>query len=329
MFGTLRKALFVALVLTCLVVAPATTQARGTDTAQTVIATQSGRLTLNGVKFLPIMWQASTTCPDKTTIDQLVNMGVTGAEHDLLGCNGAGDDPATLHAALAGRLWWYERSDMQQLQGLPEMVDWQANNATFYTDGQTMVGCGSKTTTALYAKLVPMVRVEQVVYQVLARENLGPTYTNCLNGSRLAALFWTAMVAGADGFEYSTNLPWDNKQQFDVTTEVQSEAKVLAAQLAVLQPALVAAPVGYRIKGSTTVKATVRRQGNTTYLVAVNTGSTPATMTFTIPSIKSTVASLPWEHRNVKVVKRTLSDKFAPLAVHIYKFLPAKKTKKK
>jgi hypothetical protein len=318
--GNIKR--FAALCFLCLVVAGVTAKAEANPT-QSVVTSRNGWLELDDKRFFPIMWQASTLCPDRQTVDSLVvGLGVNFIEHQDLGCNSSDMSTlvADLHAALDGRAWWYERTPhwRQRLQGLPELVDWQAD-AQFFYDAESLQNCIAKSTASTYTEAKAELSAGAVIFTIALQDYLTPSYANCLDSRRLTALFYTGIVAGARAIEYSTDYRWNSQKPFVVTSELQQQAKKLAAQLKTLTPVLMAPVASIRLRGSSAVKVVARRFNGGTYVIAVNTSGSAQRATITVGRASSRRAEVMWERRRLSVVRKTFTDRFAPLRVHVYK----------
>ncbi len=103
--------------------------------------------------------------------------------------------------------------------------------------------------------------------------------------------------------------------------EMWSWMKSIAGEVRFLTPALLSA----NAPGSWTAEpsglhATLKRKGNTCWMLAANPGSSTCTATFTVNGAGSKELSALFEGRKLKMSHGTFRDNFAPLAVHVYEW---------
>lgn len=301
--------------------APATVTARG------------NKILLNGQPFFPIMVGAFT-CPDQEFVRNVSLLGTSIL--DFVGGTGCGGDrtltPAErvqkMHTLLNGQVWWLERYarqevDRQELQDLPELIGGQLSVLKNWE--QPIIEDVCSATTKLYSAVAQSTITQTVVYWAslaIAPHRSGEVW--CLDGQSLKMAYWTVVSAGGDGVAYSTR-DAGNTSYFDVRPDVLAQAAKQSRQMATLGPCILTGkPVAVKSDTRSSLRFGAWRYGESTCIIAVNTKNTATIGTFGVDSLaKAKTAQVMWEGRNVKVASGSISDRFAPLAVHIYKVLPA------
>lgn len=319
MFGTRSIKHYAVLALLCLAAFAATQAHAGVKqsaASPTVVTSAKGNLLINGVPRLLIMAPADW-CPDTTTVDNNVSIGVKVMEGAVDSCSGENGPIAALHAVLSNKVLWREDnpSAITDPASLPELLDWRTelnlNNDSF------LLGCSSQSAAQLYDNVRRTAK--PVMYQIVLRDELGPGQKNCLTPNKLSILFWTPILAGARVVEYSTTLPWNGRKGFSVNPSLLPQAKKLAGQLGLLEPVILKGR-NVVVKGAgTSIKVGAWKYGQATYIIAVNPTDKPAKVKLAISSLKSLSAQVLWEGKSVKVQKGVISQTFASLSVHIYK----------
>ncbi|MDB5160779.1 MAG: hypothetical protein JWO96_159 [Candidatus Saccharibacteria bacterium] len=310
--------------LLCLVVASVTASAQAghfKSSDVTTVTSANGHLLFNGVPRIPIM-AAVGGCPDAASVDSNVFLGVAVLEGSVNACGGPAGPSARLHEMLSGKVLWRQTRPSSE-SNFPELLNWQASADVYYSP--FLVGCSAHTAAPMFDAIQKLVGAQPVVSQIILRDELGPGQKNCLTPSGLGVLFWTSIVGGAAGIEYSTDLPWNDTKGFSVNAALLPQAKKQAGQLTTLQPAILA---GRRLPvttASSLVKATAWLYKGAAYLVAVNTSDQPTAVNLSFRGMKISSAKLMWEKQKVKVVRGIIPAHFTSLATHIYKLVVIKK----
>ena len=307
--------------------------------APATVTSRGNKILLNGQPFFPIMVEG-LTCPDQPTISSNGSMGVdifdNGAMRGCLENQDSLQSIPELHAMFGGKMWLSDRnaSDAQLLQGLPELLNWTTNIA-FLAAYNYVGGCGdyippSGSTAAggIFTSIQRASHSGPIGYYTDVTNLVGPGKRFCLVAADLKVIFWTVVAAGGSGIKYNTQLPWDPSTGVSVNSDVQVAAAQVAAWMGTLGPAILSGKsVQIKSDPKSTVKLAGWQYGGHTYLVAVNTDSKATRATFSVPGLTATTtAKVMWESRAVKFNNSTISDSFAPLAVHIYQVAPATAT---
>jgi hypothetical protein len=230
-------------------------------------------------------------------------------------------DITTLHAGLGNQVWWYSRSptDQQQLAGLPELLPVTSTLRLVADPGW---GCNRSSDTNFY-NLVKAHSAQQPVESVLnVSENLDLRHKNCLSSEDLHSLFWTTFAASGMGVEYYAH--GATVDSFSVLPTIPAQASADAARLATLTSGLAAGKnLVAKIDPTSAVKLRTWTYGGVIYVIAVNTGSSTTSASFTIPNTKSKTAVGLWGTPNLAVGKDgTTKASFKPLGVSFWKLLP-------
>lgn len=135
----------------------------------------------------------------------------------------------------------------------------------------------------------------------------------------LRAETWMTLVNGGTAIGWFTHSWTPTYSQFRVSAAVQQEMKRTARQLTTLAPALLAPPTGLAVTtDGGRVDATARRLDGALYVFAVNVSRTPVTARFALAGAGDGSVQVFEEGRQVPAAGGVFSDRFAPLAVHLY-----------
>ncbi|HET7567475.1 MAG TPA: fibronectin type III domain-containing protein [Gaiellaceae bacterium] len=140
----------------------------------------------------------------------------------------------------------------------------------------------------------------------------------------LRAETWMTLVNGATAIGWFTHSWTPDYSQFRVSSAVQRELKRTARQLTTLAPALLAPPARLAVAADGgRVDAVARRLGGALYVFAVNVSRTPVRASFALAGAGDGPVQVFEEGRSVHAAGGAFSDRFAPLAVHLYVVPPA------
>jgi hypothetical protein len=286
------------------------------------------RITLNGKPFFPMIAD-EYTLPNTQWVADVSALGTnTLFMHDH-GCpdshlpGSVPGFPSGVHAVLKGSLFWLVTGECVSAASIPEAVQWPdgivgITNPAYGSCSRLPKFLG---TLGVYNAVLGPARSKPVVWNTWIANELVPGRKWCLTAPKLRALFWSVVAAGGSGLEYYAFVPARNTNTglpdtVSVDPDVVAASATFSTQLAVLKPAILAAP---RIAGSGVASPTVRygswTAGRATYIVAVNTAQTKSAA---VIKVGGTKASVLFESRALKVTGGQLRDSFAPLAVHIY-----------
>jgi hypothetical protein len=140
----------------------------------------------------------------------------------------------------------------------------------------------------------------------------------CLTPQREAAVFWTAIAAGAKGINYWTVRLRQPSRGFSVPPELQEQTRRQNAQVATLWPALTAPNIKSKVPYGSPLRIGAHRYKGVTYIVAVNTGDKPVKARFAAAGIGVRKAVVWQEGRSLKAKANAITDRFKPYGVHIY-----------
>ncbi len=309
---------------------------------QPTLAVQNGKLYLNKVRFYPIMAMAFNECPSQQVVGDDTSMGVNILYHSTwYGCPDANHDirwlaADELHGLLNNQVGWIQagpRVGINPTQppswdSLPELINLQG---AFQIEGSpihqvgTVVGnlpnlysCDGpgNAGTKLYQGLATEADDHPVVFDSFLTNVIG-TNPTCLTAQRMTALFWTPVLAGADGAEYQTQqyaLPEDG---IIVNNDVQAVAGLQAKHLDTLYPVIFGGKASTATSSSAVVKVRGWQWGGNTYVLALNTGGQPATTKLKVGG-SSQNAKVLWQSRNVSTTKGIIADRIGAYGLNVY-----------
>jgi len=306
-----------------------TTAAPGSSPA--TVTTRGNKLLLNGQPWLALV-SSGYSCMSQQFVSANLAIGISTFQ-DPAGCQDPPTWSAYLQALLGDKAWVYETvaQDSQALQGLTSLVKWPAiQNSAQYN---YMGGCSdykpparATMTGDMFNSIQTKTRNKPLIYSAIIVDQLRPNKDSCWTGAEQEALFWTVFAGGGSGLEYTTFRPWDTTATFAVNSTVAAAVAKAVSQAATLGPALLAGKAeNIPANQKSQVKYGAWDYGGTTYVVGVNTNNTPSSGTFLVRGhTRATTAQVMWENRSVKIKSGDITEKFGPLAVHIYKVLRAK-----
>jgi hypothetical protein len=316
-----------ALIIICCAGVVVVTVAQGRTVTGPSVQVKEGSLTFDGTPTFPILG-SSGRCPP--SIDNLRSAGVTVVVHSPY--QGACDDVTSLHALLspagAASMWWYEQNpvDEQNLQGLPELLDWQAATKVVW-DPSSLIGCASRGSVgqlALAKEAAGPTRVAIGTVQV--GSPLSTSTRICITPQRVVNSSYVWVIGGARALSWSTINPVNaSTGDFSVLPENAQAAGTVSGQLAFLQPViLTGTPVAIAFKHQGTTAARAWKYRGVVYVVVANTSSnTTTSCTLLLKGVVKVTRTALWGMgRSRRIASGTLVDNFPPLAVHIYKLTP-------
>jgi hypothetical protein len=125
---------------------------------------------------------------------------------------------------------------------------------------------------------------------------------------------WLAIAAGARGIGYFPDY-W--------VGDIRNEVRRLNRDIVALAPALLAPFVNATFSPEKAVRVGVRKYNGATYIIAVNTSTSPTTASFTVPGIGGRSLQVFGEQRTVRPLGALVVDKLPGLGVAIYVAPPA------
>jgi hypothetical protein len=314
-----RRALLLAVGLLCATLAA--DAARPAQLARPVVRTVGARLALRGHVFWPVMWETVSMCPKKSVIDKVASLRVDVAIDVGGGGLCANRTPpaqraSRLHAELRKRLLWYEQNDdaRRTLAALPELVDWRARE--IYVGRGASLDCGHSTD-GFYRALRSRSGNGPVVASIdIAAYSYGKS---CLSRSRVRNLFWTAYVAGSSGVALSTIRSPVGRTAvlYEVKGGVETQVRTEASHRRELARCLAGTKTDVHASGGVRVASYRSKRG--VCVIAANTGLHRTRSSFRIAGLAGKRLVVLWEGRNAKVDGGRVSEKFAPLGVHLYR----------
>lgn len=270
-----------------------------------------------------MIWETVSTCPKKSVVDSVVSMGA-GVAVDVGGggtCSRKLSPRAvvsTLHAALRGRLLWYEQNSgaRRSLAALPELVDWRARE--IYLGRGASLDCGHSTD-GFYRLLRDRAHGGPVIASIdVAAYSYGKS---CLDRRRVRNLYWAAFVAGSSGVGLSTiHTPVGRTVVlYEVRRVVADQLRQEAAHRRTLGSCLAGTKTVLRSSGG--IRAAAYRSRRGTCVVAIDTALSGARMSLAVPGVRGSRITAVGEHRTTaKLDHGRLSDRFRRLGVHLYRF---------
>jgi hypothetical protein len=140
------------------------------------------------------------------------------------------------------------------------------------------------------------------------RENEDPTPTI------VRAETWLAIAGGARGIGYFPDW-WEET--------IRNEVRLTNREILSLAPALLAPVTRVSWSTASPVRIGARRYNGATYVIAVNTSTTEATASFSLPGLGGRTLRVFRDGRTVKSFGDLLTDKLPPLGVAVYVVPPA------
>jgi hypothetical protein len=126
---------------------------------------------------------------------------------------------------------------------------------------------------------------------------------------------WLAIAGGADGIGW---FPWN-----PASRSVSIVMKRLAAQIAALQPALLAPELPASATSGSGVYVGARQLNGAIYVIAVNATRSPVTTSITMPGLANRPLQTLFEPKRLLTTSRDrFVDSFAPLQAHVYVYAP-------
>lgn len=304
------------------------------STAPNVIASSSGKLTVNGKSSFLIAYHLPTSCPSKELVETALSMGAEAFHTLTTGC-GSQEAPngtiSYIDGLLNGRaLWWSEQTT--NVETLPELVSWQA---TVRSVGTGLLGPGNReflnsgcdSTQGLWANTRAASGTATQHWIIVSRQVRGEANAivdSCMTPRALQAEVMTFVAAGGDtimyngqGVKLNSNDQLDDN--FDVRSDVQTAAHNLSVTLRMMEPIITQGDlVTVKFGSGSTVKATGWRYKGSLYVLAVNTKDSAANGQLGL-SQSSGKAVVIGENRSVRVIKKTISERFRGFGWHLYR----------
>jgi hypothetical protein len=125
---------------------------------------------------------------------------------------------------------------------------------------------------------------------------------------------WLAIAGGARGIGYFPDW-W--------AEDIRSEVRLVNRDIAALAPALLGQVVSATWSAENPVRVGVRRHNGATYVIAVNTSTSPTSMSFSVPGLGGRKLRVFGDGRTVTPFGDLVVDKLAGLGVAVYIAPPA------
>ncbi len=295
------------------------------------LTTVNGKTYLNGVRYFPIV-PMGRHCLDQAFVDANLSMGIKLMPDpltDLNECTKAATSPGELDDLLRGRAWVYGTSadSAQAIQGASAILDWQAKFRLLQEPG-SLQGCSEyfASSAPLFAAVKIEVKKGPTMYWVvLVNQTVPSSKPLCLDGPGMRNVFWTSIIGGVQGLQYFTFMPVTG--EMNVKDDVAKAAGAAASCMTNIGPVILnGKPLAVAIDPKSPVKLGAWRYGGVAYIVAVNTEKSLTSASFSVPGLGGIVAQTLCEpSRTLKLNRDSITDKFVPVDVHIYKVMPVKK----
>lgn len=120
---------------------------------------------------------------------------------------------------------------------------------------------------------------------------------------------WLAIAGGARGIGYFPDW-WEES--------IRNEVRLVNREILALAPALLAPVAKANWSTENPVRIGARRYNGATYVIAVNTSTSPATASFTLPGVAGRSLKVFRDGRLVKPLGDLVTDKLGPLGVAVY-----------
>jgi hypothetical protein len=124
---------------------------------------------------------------------------------------------------------------------------------------------------------------------------------------------WLAIAGGARGIGYFPDW-WEES--------IRNEVRLVNREILALAPALLAPVAKANWSTDNPVRVGARRYNGATYVIAVNTSTSPATTSFTLPGLGGRSLRVFRDGRIVKPLGDLVADKLPPLGVAVYVIPP-------
>lgn len=299
------------------------------DSSRLSASTES--LHLNGEKTFSIMVKAFDECPtDQVVAKNRVIGGQYFYHNTWYGCGEGGTmrwlSAEDLSARLKGRMGWIQDGPRTGYYppGSPPIPSWDSLDELIDVQGKIsfdkfaveLISCGGNWDSAepLYRRLKQKAQRRPVISEIRLLRTIG-TNATCTSGQRMTALFWTPVLAGADGIIYVTQQ--DRDEGVEVDGRVMNAAGLQAKRLAGLYPVVFGGQSEAASSSNDIVKVLARKWGDSTYIFALNLGGREETSTLKVG--RSTLsAKVFWESRSVSVKNGSVSDNFKPYELQVY-----------
>lgn len=296
------------------------------------LTTVNGKTYLNRVRYFPIV-PMGRHCLDQAFTDANLSMGIKLMPDPLLTdldeCTKAATSPGELDNLLRGRAWVYGTwaDSVQAIQGASAILDWQAKFRLLQEPG-SLQGCSEyfASSSPLFAAVKAEAKKGPTMYWVvLVNQTVPNSKPLCLDGPGMRNVFWTSIIGGVQGLQYFTFMPVTG--EMNIKDDVARAAGAAASCMVNIGPAILnGKPLAVAIDPKSPVKLGAWRYGGVAYIVAVNTEKSSAIASFSVPGMDGTVAQTLCEpSRTLKLNRDSITDKFVPVDVHIYKVMPVKK----
>lgn len=305
-----RTKRFVALLGLCLVAASvaATSQGISAVGGPVVVTARDSKLLVNGQPRFLFLGQAST-CP---TVKSVAAMTALGIDAYLAARCGTGQPPEQrirdLDTMLQNRLWLAVRNapeDVQQLQGLPELMDWQADSLFFA--GYQVLGQCDQGQNLPSDNLLNYVRKQNharpLVYQ-LALVLTGPNQPSCLKAAQLENMFAVLVLGRVSGIDFIVQALWDkNDAAYAEDPAIIREMDQLKTKVTANPCFVFGTPLPVRTNPKNPVKVGAWRYAGKMCALVVNTALSPARSTFSIAGKPRLAARSVDSFRLIKSIK--------------------------
>ncbi len=312
-------------------IAPFKTMAPGEAPATWTVS--NGKILLNGKRAFPIMTSVGV-CPNQESAATNAAMGINTILNGPNFCSQGNDeaqlsrDIQYLHNVLSGKLWYHTGDEV--LQGLPELISWpgEVARAPILTVGSCNTPEDNRYIGQFYSAVKRRAQQKPIIFENYIATPVIPGRDNCIDGRSHSALLWTAVTANIQGIRLLTEVPWDLERGVSVNPDVEAATTEFSRRMATLGSCILGGvPVAVITDPKGPVKIGAWKYGGgAACIIAVNTLAQPTEASWAVKGLGGTTAQVLWEkNRSVKVASGGITDKFAPLGVHIYRALPPTK----
>lgn len=325
---SVTKLLVAVLAVACVAAASATASPLVKSDSGVSVKSHGNTLLFNDQSKFILIAEADAYCPTQGAVALYKRLDIdifetymSGCPYEDLNVPAPQRPPASVRKehldALLDGLGYWERSpeENQQLQGLPELVEWDAR-VRVITNPASLDVCSRNSTQALAAAIAKASDDGPVIYHINMHSS--SSTRNCLNPSRFRNVFWTVWVSGGDGMMMSFQSGPAPGDEVVVDGQVQSSVASEARTMNKLAACLSRGKSKRVSTDSRHVATRACTSASGSYVVAVNLANTSNRTTINTTHGKK--VRVIREGRSVKYVKsNSFSDNFGPLAVHIYK----------
>src|SRR5581483_1154026 len=135
--------------------------------------------------------------------------------------------------------------------------------------------------------------------------------------AQVTAEAWLAVAGGARAIGFFTQTLAPTHEPFSVSPPVQRAMRTFAQTAAAIRPGLTGTTTDSHVD-TPAIRVLARVGGGRTFVVAVNTLTTPVPAQFSVSRLRDGTLTVVGERRSVSLAVGRFADTFAPLGVHVY-----------